>query len=32
MDYLFSQLWLFLLIAFVAGLVVGWLTCGKKSA
>lgn len=27
MDYLVQQLWFFLLIAFVIGLIVGWLTC-----
>lgn len=31
MDYLVSQLWLFLLIAFCAGLVVGWISC-KRAA
>lgn len=28
MSYLISQLWLFLLIAFVIGLVTGWVTAG----
>lgn len=32
MDYLISQLWLFLLIAFIVGLVVGWMTCKRKPA
>lgn len=28
MSYLISQLWLFLLVAFVIGLVTGWVTTG----
>lgn len=30
MDYLVSQLWLFMLAAFVVGLIVGWVTCGTR--
>lgn len=32
MWYLIEQLFLFLLIAFIVGLVVGWVTSGKKPA
>lgn len=32
MDYLISQLWLFLLLAFIVGLAVGWMTCKHKPA
>ena len=32
MDYLVSQLWLFLILALVAGLIVGWLTCTRKDS
>ena len=32
MDYLVQQLWLFLLIALVIGLIVGWCTCKPKES
>jgi hypothetical protein len=32
MWYLITKLWLFLLIAFLIGLYVGWTTCREKDA
>ena len=31
MTYLIAKLWLFLLIALVAGIVTGWVTCRKSA-
>ncbi len=31
MGYLISQLWLFLLIALIAGCLVGWLACNRSA-
>lgn len=31
MTYLIAKLWLFLLIALVAGIVTGWVTCRKRA-
>ncbi len=32
MDYLVQQLWLFLLIALIIGLIVGWFTCKSNES
>jgi hypothetical protein len=32
MGYLIGHLWPWLLIAFIAGAIIGWKTCGRKSA
>lgn len=31
MTYLIAKLWVFLLIALVAGIVTGWVTCRKRA-